>query len=134
MTSMRREYGNEVFGQDTEAAQRPALQAAPSRRHKMHSVTWVVTAIGIAVLSWDSWQTVQEVRQSRALHHPYVAASAGHCGIANKTCTVRLRRILRSAAWRKGVTLSQMDQLGGEPIKGRSSCGTRTTCPRSAWT
>jgi len=27
-----------------------------------------------------------------------------------------------------------MDQLGGEQIKGRSSCGTRTTCPRSAWT
>ena len=36
----------------------------------------------------------------------------GSAGIANKTCTVRLRRILRSAAWRKGVTLSQMDQLG----------------------
>jgi len=51
MTSMRREYGNEVFGQDTKAAQRPALQAAPSRRHKMHCVTWVVTAIGVAVLS-----------------------------------------------------------------------------------
>ena len=79
MTSMRREYGNEVFEQDTEAAQRPALQAAPSRRHKMHSVTWVGTAIGVAVLSWDSWQTVQDVRQSRALHHSYAAASAGVC-------------------------------------------------------
>ena len=79
MTSMRREYGNEVFGQDTEAAQRPALQAAPSRRHKMHPVTWVATAIAVAVLSWDSWQTVQDVRHSRALHHPYAAASAAVC-------------------------------------------------------
>ena len=79
MTSMRRECGNEVFGQGTEAAQRPALQPAPSHRHKMHPVTWVVTAIGVAVLGWDSWQTVQDVRQSRALHHPYVAASAGGC-------------------------------------------------------
>ncbi len=50
MTSMRREYGNEVLGQGTEATQRPALQAAPSR-----------------------------VRQSRALHHSYAAASAGVC-------------------------------------------------------
>ncbi len=79
MTSMRREYGNEVFGQGTEAAQRPALQAAPSRRHKMHPVTWVATAIAVAVLSWDSWQTVQDVCHSRALHHPYAAASAGVC-------------------------------------------------------
>jgi hypothetical protein len=79
MTSMRREYGKEVFGQGTEAAQRPALQAAPSRRHKMHPVTWVVTAIAVAVLSWDSWQTVRDVRHSRALHHPYVAASTGGC-------------------------------------------------------
>src|SRR6266513_411595 len=47
----------------------------------------------------------------------------GSAGIANKTCTVRLHRILSSAAWRKGVTLSQMDQLGG-PSK-RSSGGTR---------
>jgi hypothetical protein len=36
----------------------------------------------------------------------------GAAGIVNKTCTVRLRRILRSAAWRKGAALSQMDQLG----------------------
>lgn len=82
MTSMRREYGNEVFGQGTEAAQRPALQAAHARRHRMHPVTWVVRAIVVAVLSWDSWQTVQDVRQSRALHHPYaarMAASAGVC-------------------------------------------------------
>src|SRR2546421_12571694 len=37
----------------------------------------------------------------------------GSGGIANKTCTVRLRRILRSAAWRKGVTLSQNGSAGG---------------------
>jgi len=80
MTSMRREYGNEVLGQGTEAAQGPALQAAPSRRDKMHPVTWVVTAIAVAVLSWDSWQTVQDVRQSRALHHSYAAAGVcRHC-------------------------------------------------------
>src|SRR5437588_673730 len=35
----------------------------------------------------------------------------GSAGIANKTCTVRLRRILRSAAWRKGVTLVLEDVL-----------------------
>ncbi len=80
MTSTRREYGKAVLGQGTEAAPRPALQAAPSRRHKMHPVTWVVTVIAVAVLGWDSWQTVRDVRQSRAQHHPYAAASARVCG------------------------------------------------------
>jgi hypothetical protein len=35
----------------------------------------------------------------------------GSAGIANKTCAVRLHRILSSAAWRKGVTLSQMERI-----------------------
>ena len=80
MTSKNREYGNEVYEQGTEAAQRLALQAAPSRGHGMHPVTWVVTAIVVAALSWDCWQTVQDVRQARALHHPDAGQMAAIAG------------------------------------------------------
>jgi len=82
MTSMKRAQGNEMFGQGTEAAQMPSLQPAPSRRHRMHPVTWVVTAIVVAVLSWDSWQTVQDVHRARALHHPYAGQLAASAGVS----------------------------------------------------
>jgi hypothetical protein len=71
MTSMKREYGDEVFRQRTEVAQKPTIQGAPSRPTTMHPITWVVTAIVVALLSWDCWQTVQDVRHSRTLNHPY---------------------------------------------------------------